>query len=62
MLSCLVWGSPPPSLRWSELCNHDDQHELDEIMKLLFVNKVAYIRRNFYRYRDTMVLDRNEDR
>lgn len=29
VLSCLVWGSPPPSLRW---------------------------------YRDTMVLDRNEDR
>ena len=26
MLSCLVWGSPPPSLRWSDLLihNHDD--------------------------------------
>ena len=67
MLSCLVWGSPPPSLRWSELCNYDDQHELDdghehdEILKML-ISKQAYIRRNFYRYRDTMVLDRNEDR
>ena len=27
VLSCLVWGSPPPSLRWSDFCNHDDQHE-----------------------------------
>ena len=31
MLSCLVWGSPPPSLRWSDLLihNHDDGDHCD---------------------------------